>query len=153
MSTSPPRSTPALAAAAVLLLGGCAATPTVRDPVEADASPSDQDARSSPPPADPAPPEAADGTDLEACADADCEVLVEEGDEFAMDGTYGVDRFVVDAVDEEGLSVSGHGAGVMLSGHLPPPDGEEPHHSFVMNGFTIVLVTLDGAGALIRLSP
>ncbi|XKK39493.1 hypothetical protein HFP72_00410 [Nocardiopsis sp. ARC36] len=61
-------------------------------------------------------PEAADGTDLEACADAECEVLVEAGDEFAMDGTHGVDRFVVDAVDGEGLGMSGFGPGIELSG-------------------------------------
>ncbi|TDQ54348.1 hypothetical protein [Actinorugispora endophytica] len=147
MTTTP---LPILAAVATaLLLGGCAAAPADQDPADAEASPSPSP---SPSAVAEAVPEAADGTDLDACADADCEVLVEEGDEFAMDGAHGVDRFVVDAVDEEGLSMSGYGAGITLSGHLPPPDGEQPY-TFVMNGITVALVALDGSSALMRLTP
>jgi hypothetical protein len=138
--TSPlPRPLPALtvALAATALLAGCSAGPPAQDPAG---------------PAGPDLPEAADGTDLEACADAECEVLVEAGDEFAMDGTHGVDRFVVDAVDGEGLGMSGFGPGIELSGHLPPPDGDQPP-TFVMNGFTITLVAVDGSTALMTLSP
>ncbi|MEU1897426.1 hypothetical protein ABZ512_03565 [Nocardiopsis dassonvillei] len=145
----------AAAGAATALLGGCAgaqeqdaATP---DPSAADASPPGE--ATSPSPTAPAPPEAADGTDLQACADADCEVLVESGDEFAMDGSHGVDRFVVDAVGEDGLDVSGYGPGTTLSGHLPPPDGEGPGGVFVMNGFEITLVAVTDSGGVVRLAP
>ncbi|MFF8763572.1 hypothetical protein ACF07Q_03590 [Nocardiopsis dassonvillei] len=144
----------AAAGAATALLGGCAgaqeqdaATP---DPSAADASPP---GGASPSPTAPAPPEAADGTDLQACADAECEVLVESGDEFTMDGSHGVDRFVVDAVGEDGLDVSGYGPGTTLSGHLPPPIGGEPGGVFVMNGFEITLVAVTDSGGVVRLAP
>ncbi|ADH67430.1 MULTISPECIES: hypothetical protein [Nocardiopsis] len=144
----------AAAGAATALLGGCAGA---QEQDAADSGPSAADA--SPPgdapssPAAPAPPEAADGTDLQACADADCEVLVESGDEFAMDGSHGVDRFVVDAVGEDGLDVSGYGPGTTLSGRLPPPDGEGPGGVFVMNGFEITLVAVTDSGGVVRLAP
>ncbi|MEU0240541.1 hypothetical protein ABZ234_22915 [Nocardiopsis sp. NPDC006198] len=157
--TSPlPHPLPALTAAlaAAALLAGCSAGPFGQGPAGAGATPSadaaEPSAEPSAGPAGPDLPEAADGTDLEACADAECEVLVEAGDEFAMDGTHGVDRFVVDAVDGEGLGMSGFGPGIELSGHLPPPDGGRPP-TFVMNGFTVTLVAVDGSTALMALSP
>ncbi|WP_435108896.1 hypothetical protein [Nocardiopsis synnemataformans] len=142
----------AAAGAVTALLSGCAGSQE-QDPSAADASPPDSADTASPSPTAPAPPEAADGTDLEACADADCEVLVESGDEFAMDGSHGVDLFVVDAVGEDGLDVSGYGPGTTLSGHLPPPDGEEPGGVFVMNGFEITLVAVTDSGGVVRLVP
>ncbi|PDP88180.1 hypothetical protein CQJ94_08635 [Glycomyces fuscus] len=142
------RRTFALAAAGAVtaLLGGCAGSQE-----QGAASPEPSAADASPSPAAPALPEAADGTDLEACADADCEVLVESGDEFTMDGSHGVDRFVVDAVGEDGIDFSGYGPGTTLSGHLPPPEDQE--YVFVMNGFDITLVAVEGSSALLRLSP
>ncbi|NKY97806.1 hypothetical protein [Nocardiopsis alborubida] len=142
----------AAAGAVAALLSGCAGSQE-QDPPAADASLPDSTDAASPSPTAPATPEAADGTDLEACADADCEVLVESGDEFAMDGSHGVDRFVVDAVGEDGLDVSGYGPGTTLSGHLPPPIGEEPGGVFVMNGFEITLVAVTGSGGVVRLAP
>jgi hypothetical protein len=144
------RRTFALAAAGAVtaLLGGCAGSQE-----QGTASPEPPAADASPSPTAPAPPEAADGTDLEACADADCEVLVESGDEFTMDGSHGVDRFVVDAVGEDGLDVSGYGPGTTLSGHLPPPNGDEPGGVFVMNGFEITLVAVTDSGGVVRLAP
>ncbi|KOX17316.1 hypothetical protein [Nocardiopsis sp. NRRL B-16309] len=147
----PPRPSLTLAAAAVVaLVSGCTAASPDGDPAEPGRSPS-AGAASHSPSAAPLP-EAADGTDLDACADADCEVLVEHGDEFAMDGGYGVDRFVVDGVDEDGLSVSGHGPGIELSGEIPPPEeGREPH-TFSMNNIAVTLIALDGSSAVMDLS-
>ncbi|MFF1673809.1 hypothetical protein ACFVWN_29090, partial [Nocardiopsis flavescens] len=99
-------------------------------------------------PAGPAPLEAADGTDLDACADADCEVLVSAGDEFAMDGSHGVDLFVFEAVGGGGVSFRGEGPGTRMSGRLPGPDA-----SFVMNGFTVAVVAVEGSEAVVEFSP
>lgn len=149
------RPTLALAAAAALL-SGCGSAPTDQSPPAADTDPLTPSESSAPSPSGTptaAPlPEAADGTDLTACADADCEVVVEEGDEFAMDGSYGVEQFTVESVGADGLSMAGEGPGTMVSGHVPaPPPGGNDHPQFVMNGFSITVVALEGSTAVMRL--
>ena len=144
-----PRPALALAAAAVAaLISGCTAAPPDDDPPEPGQSPS---AGAGSPTPSPSPsttplPEAADGTDLDACANVHCEVLVEEGDELALDVAYGV------TVDEDGMGVSGYGPGIELSGQLPPPEEEEEPPTFVMNDIAITLVALDGSSAVMEMS-
>jgi len=159
-TTPAPFASLAAATAAAALLGGCVPQQADPDPGGADASPSTADADPSPSPTPtepaepsaPALPEAADGTDLDACADAECEVLVETGDEFALDGAHGLDRFVVEEIGEEGLRISGHSPGGFVSGTIAAPDGEQTT-TFVMNGLTVTLVAVDGSAGIIALTP
>jgi hypothetical protein len=149
----PPRPAPVLAAVALAaLVSGCSAAAPGEDPPASGRSPAAGAGSPSPSASSTPLPEAADGTDLDACADAECEVVVEEGDEFAMDGAYGVERFVVTTVDGTGLSVNGFGPGTELSGHLPPPEeGSEPP-AFIMNGIEITLVALVGSSAVMDMT-
>ncbi|MGW0478195.1 hypothetical protein [Nonomuraea sp. NPDC003214] len=45
---------------------------------------------------------AADGTELAACRDGECEVVVKAGDALDLDGRHGVDRLTVASLDGDG---------------------------------------------------
>jgi hypothetical protein len=76
--------------------------------------------QSTAPPAPPPPslPSAADGSDLDACADADCTVQVRDGDEIALDSTFGLDTITVSSTrtDEVVLEFGGTAGGLEAEG-------------------------------------
>lgn len=115
----------ALASAAVMtvLLTGCGSTPE-----PAAASPT----ASTPPPSTPAPspsptgfPKAADGDDLDACRDADCEVLVHDGDKIRLNDKWGIEPIDV-TVEDDSVTfkrVTAGGMQITLSRQTPDQGG------------------------------
>ncbi|MFC7327827.1 hypothetical protein [Marinactinospora rubrisoli] len=154
-----PPMTAATLIATVVLLGGCGAADTPEDGQDAESSAPSTSANGAAgtSTASAAPqdlPQAADGTDLAACSDADCEVQVAEGDEFPLDGGYGLDRMVFDTVDEETVAFSGYGPGSQVSGSVPAPSADTADTAlFVMNGIEVTVVAVDGEHAIVRLTP
>ncbi len=141
------RSAAAVGAAAALL-GGCAASPR---------SPEEPRSPGAPPGAVPSSaarglPSAADGTDLAACADTECEVEVAEGDEFSVEGPHGLDRMVVAKVAPEEVTVTGYGAdnSSRVSGTTGAPFDGRP--SIVLNGVTVAVLAVADNRAVIRLA-
>lgn len=139
------RSAAAVGAAAALL-GGCAASPR---------SPEEPRSPGAPPGAVPSSaarglPSAADGTDLAACADTECEVEVAEGDEFPVSGPHGLERIVVERVAPGEVTVTGYGdgGGSMVSGTTGAPFGDRP--SIVLNGVTIAVLAVADGRAVVR---
>lgn len=63
-------------------------------------------------------PDAANGTDLAACRDADCEVEVTVNDELPIDGKFGIDLITVTTVgaDRVRLGVLGTAGGLEVEG-------------------------------------
>jgi hypothetical protein len=66
----------------------------------------------------PALPKAANGTDLAACKDADCEVEVRSGDRLKIDAKFGVDAITVKSLGREEirLALKGHSGGFRVEG-------------------------------------
>lgn len=63
-------------------------------------------------------PDASNGTDLEACEDADCEVEVRSGDRLKIDTAFGVDAITVKSVrrEEIRLALTGSSGGLRIEG-------------------------------------
>ncbi|GAA3761393.1 hypothetical protein HDA32_005704 [Spinactinospora alkalitolerans] len=147
----------AVSGALAAVLCGCAgadggASPEPASPSSAAgsaaASPAGDGATASPAPEGPS--EAAGGTDLDACADADCEVRIEEGDEIPMGGTQGMDRLVVEAADQEQVSFTAYGPGIMMSSSMGAPFDEES--ALYLNDVAIRVVEAGADHAVVRLS-
>ncbi|WP_203972790.1 hypothetical protein [Planotetraspora silvatica] len=115
----------AAAAAAVALLAGCGSgeEPTQRSAAASSNSASTPEvALASPLPPEastsPASPKAANGTDLAACKDADCEVEVRPGDRLKIDAKFGLDSITVKSLgrDEIRLALQGSSGGLHVDG-------------------------------------
>lgn len=85
----------------------------------------------------------ADGQDLKACADGECEVLVRTGDQIPNDGGAGPLSVTVQA-GKVGLAPASGGMGGAVSG--PPGMVHQ------INRQLIVIVAVQGAEGIIRLS-
>ncbi len=133
------------AGAAVAVLGGCAGS-------SGDQAASERQSQGENAPANSAPasPRAADGTDLEQCSDAECEVVVERGDEIPMGGTQGIDQMAVDSADDERVALNGTGEGTEVNGSVgaPYPDGPV----LFLNGIGVEVVSSGADHAVIAMS-
>lgn len=153
----PDRHSPALAATAlVLLLGACggndsddsaprppAASPTAVDTTD---EPSSRPASSPPPPPSPVLPEAADGTDLDSCADSRCEVQVKPGDTVTFDAGVNLRDFTVVDIGDNALSHKASGNGTRFGGSMTAPG------TSTVNGVKVKIVAVEGDRAVIRMS-
>ncbi|MFC3451616.1 hypothetical protein [Amycolatopsis speibonae] len=86
---------------------------------------------------------AADGRDLRACADGECEVLVRTGDQIPNDGGAGPLSVAIQA-GKVGLAPSSGGMGEAVSG--PPGMVHQ------INRQVIVVVAVQGGEGIVRLS-
>ncbi|MFC9253296.1 hypothetical protein [Amycolatopsis thailandensis] len=86
---------------------------------------------------------AADGRDLKACADGECEILVRTGDQIPNDGGAGPLSVTVQA-GRVGLAPASGGMGEAVSG--------PPGMIHRINRQTIVVVAVQGGEGIIRLS-
>lgn len=111
MRAKPIRKLTGATAAAVLVLGLLAACDSDKSSEESDgsASPSTSTSLSV---------SAANGTDLAACQDADCEVVVKAGDQLTIDHKFEVDKITVSSLglDEIKLALEGSSGGFQLRG-------------------------------------
>lgn len=86
---------------------------------------------------------AADGRDLKACSDGECEVLVRTGDQIPNDGGAGPLAVTVQA-GKVGLAPASGGMGGAMSG---PPGAVHQ-----INRQAIVVVAVQGGEGIVRLS-
>jgi hypothetical protein len=103
------------AVVAALALTGCGSEPAGEDPASATTEPPATTESSSPVeepspteepgPTDDTPLEAADGTDLDACFDGTCEVVVEAGTGIEFDDKFDVGTVQVTAITDTGVSL------------------------------------------------
>lgn len=144
----------AVAGVAVAVLGGCGGGGDDGGGGDSAAGPEPEESgenRNSSAGSAPASPEAADGTDLGQCSDADCEVVVHEGDEIPMGGTQGIERLVVDSADDERMALTGTGPGTTVSGSIGAPYPAGPVLN--LNGMGVAVVSAGPDHAIIELSP
>ncbi|GLU49961.1 hypothetical protein [Nocardiopsis ansamitocini] len=94
-------------------------------------------------------PKTADGTDLGACQDADCEVEVKQGDTIPMDGEYGVDELVMREVTPDYVTVDGTAPGVSLSTSMTTGGGESSGN---LNDVQVTVLGTDDDHAVVRIS-
>ncbi|MGI5282170.1 hypothetical protein ACQEVF_02455 [Nonomuraea polychroma] len=117
------------AAALLLTLAACAdssATPPTTTPATATppATGSATPGTASPPPptastsTPSAGPQAADGNDLAACKDGDCEVDIKTDDRIAIDKRFGVERLTISSLDADEVRVTllGSSGGLRVEG-------------------------------------
>ncbi|WP_067965949.1 hypothetical protein [Nocardiopsis trehalosi] len=156
MTARAPRRSALAALAAAAVAAGCSGGPAA-DPAgpgsapDSPAAPPSATASEATAAASPGAPGPADGTDLDACADADCEVAVRTGDEIALDGRHGLDGLVVEEAGPEGIEVSGYGPGISVgTGHEGPLEEESVGR---LNDVVVTFVALTDEGAVLRLSP
>jgi hypothetical protein len=130
-----------------LLAPACARTPAGPDPESGSAAPTTVTGG----PETSAPPAltAADGADVTACTDADCEILVDAAAGIPLDPTFGCRRFIVTYVTpnqvtfEVGRSeLSDVNASIKGTGYLS-----------LGNGVTVTVEKIDDSGAVLRFSP
>ncbi|GAB3210115.1 hypothetical protein ACQEU5_15020 [Marinactinospora thermotolerans] len=106
-----------------------------------------------PAPASPAGPEAADGEDLGACADADCEVIVHQGDEIVLDpADHGLDGLTVEEAGDGRVAFAASGPGVSLRTSYAGTVGSGGKTSH-LNGIAITTLEIGADHAVIRLTP
>lgn len=97
----------------------------------------------------PAFPAAADGTNLKACADSSCEVVVRTGTKIPVSRRVaGFSRLVVSAVDSSGVSFGGSTANASVSA-----GGQQPGTTFRLNDLNVSTVARQGGVAVLRLRP
>lgn len=156
------------ARAAALLIGlavaGCA-SPVPGDAAPArDGAPTPAGAASS----SAAAPAAADGSDVSACRDGDCEIVVTAAAEIPLDPMFGVNRLAitavsgttVDAVAETGSGVSSRvtGGGRVVSrsrggGSTVEISRLRPDSTATINRISFRVVSVSGASAVLDVSP
>jgi hypothetical protein len=150
MTARAPRRSALAALAAAAVAAGCSGGPAA-DPADPGSAPDSPAASEATATASPEAPGPADGTGLDACADADCEVAVRTGDEIALDGRHGLDGLVVEEAGPEGIEVSGYGPGISVgTGHEGPLEEESVSQ---LNDVVVTFVALTDEGAVLRLSP
>lgn len=96
-------------------------------------------------------PRAADRTDVQACFDGSCEILVSEPVDIPLDGSLGIGALSVTAIDSSGVdfqSVSPSGFVSSFLDQKPSQGGPS-----TMNELAISVVAISGKKAVIRLSP
>ncbi|GAA4906022.1 hypothetical protein LX16_3431 [Stackebrandtia albiflava] len=91
-------------------------------------------------------PEAADGSDLTACEDGNCEVVVTESDEIPVDPAFGVDLFTVESIEQDTVTVQATGAGTYLRVTISPSGAGS------LNGILVKVVAVDGDRAVLNFS-
>lgn len=145
------RRTSALLPVLLLALCGCGSGASGGDPPVARATAANSSpALPSAAPASPgksAPPGAADGTDLESCADGRCEVAVKRGDKIKFSAPVGVAVLRVRKVADGEVDLVGTGPGIEMGWK-----GGGPGKSFKMNQLKIKVIAGDGDRAVLRLA-
>lgn len=92
-------------------------------------------------------PSAADGTDLKACVDGDCEVLVSEPEDLRLDGRSGVSELSITEIESETVSFDAASAsGGSLQATVSVGG------TAMLNGLSITVVDITGGTALLRFS-
>ena len=137
-----------LAAVALALLTGCASGPTgpgpagpataLTLPARSSSSSSTEDGQSTAP----APP--ADGDDLRACYDGDCEVRVPDGTTITVDPRFDVDGILVTVTDGRARVRIDTGTGYVTAGGTGSTS--------IYNDLSVKVLGVDGDRALVRLS-
>lgn len=94
-------------------------------------------------------PAAADGTNLAACSDGTCEVLVVPGDKIQFTGdVVGFELLTVDGIDAAGVSTRGTGPGINLT------LGEQvPGTPYTMNRLVMSVIGFGPGQAVLRMAP
>lgn len=96
-------------------------------------------------------PRAKDGTNLRACYDGRCEVLVTKPVDITLNGRRGVDILFVTAIDSDGVdfqTISASGFTGNLLEQRPDQGGPS-----TINRLAVSVVAISGRRAVIRLSP
>ncbi|WP_143220231.1 hypothetical protein [Actinomadura sp. CNU-125] len=145
-----PRTVLAVAAAAVLLAGcGSGETPNASGAespgTPTSPAPSPAPTRSPSPPPKPLP-NADDGTDLDACADGECEVRVSTGDRIPVDNGSGVEQAEV-AVAADSVTFE-----VTLSGGSITTHASPGYPSMAANGLVFEVRGIKGDEAVVVLT-
>lgn len=91
-------------------------------------------------------PEAADGTDVSACFDGNCEILATSALEVPVDPDFGVDTFTIVELDAETVTVEATGAGTYLKVTISPEGAGS------LNGILVSVVALDEEQAVLSFS-
>ena len=138
--------------ACVAVLAGCTAgsggQPQTAEPTRSDAAPSQAVAAPEPSPSPSSAHRAADGRDVAACFDGDCEIAVEKSTTIPLDPKFDLGELVVDEVGPNSVKVTrGDGYFSMTVGAGGATAGEDG----VLLAYTLVAVT--GTEAIIRFWP
>lgn len=107
-----------IAAALLVALAACANSPTAPSTPLPAATRTAPPTLTTSPPAPAAAPQAADGSNLASCEDAECEVEVQAGDQLVIDKRFGVRRLTISFLhsDEAGITLSGSSGGLRVEG-------------------------------------
>jgi hypothetical protein len=100
------------------------------------------------PPASPTAPRAADGSDLSACRDGRCEVIVAAGDRISPLTRFGLQALTVRTVSPDGVTYVGTGPGITVSAGR-----QQPGMTSRLNRLAITTVAINGDRAIVRLKP
>jgi hypothetical protein len=121
--------------------GGAAAPPSTAEVVETTTT-------TVPPTTGPLP-AAADGTNLAACSDGRCEVLIAPGDKITFTGdVVGFEQLTIDNIDATGVYTRGTGPGINLT------LGEEtPGTPYTMNRLVMSVIGFNQGQAVLRMAP
>jgi hypothetical protein len=143
----------AAVAVSVLVLSGCGGSGTGTDGRSSAAPPSRSPSVAASPSRSPSPsptgalPEAADGTDLDACYDGECEVLVTEPVDIPVDpAVYGFDTLSITAIEEDLVTV----VAVVPGGFASVNIGTEGQG--VVQGVTVSASAIGKEGAVLSIS-
>lgn len=142
----------ATVAVSVLVLSGCGGSGTGTDGRSSATPPSLAPVSASPSPSpSPSPtgalPEAADGTDLDACYDGECEILLTEPVDIPVDPeVYGFDTLSITAIDEELVTVKA----IVPGGFASVNVGTEGYG--VVQGVTVSALAIGEEGAVLSIS-
>ncbi|WP_138711283.1 hypothetical protein [Nonomuraea basaltis] len=114
-------------------------------------------------------PQAADGSNLASCKDADCEVEIQAGDRLMIDERFGVQRLTVSNLrpDEVGITLLGSSGGLRVEGMNVSTSGNcvngrcrdegklslAPGKPGRINDMRLELTHLSGDRAILRLTP
>lgn len=124
-----------------LLVAGCSPAASVPAPTRASSSAP----KTSAPPAA----EAAKGPDVNACRDADCQIVVHGAADIPLDPRFGVRKFSVTYAHPDHVTID--------VGRPKPKDMsafiEGPGYLTLANGLTVVVENFNGSGAVLRFSP
>jgi hypothetical protein len=143
----------ATVAVSVLVLSGCGGSGTATDGRSSAAPPPLSPSVSASPSRSPSPsstgalPEAADGTDLDACYDGECEILVTEPVDIPVDPeVYGFETLSITAIEEELVTVKA----IVPGGFASVNVGTEGYG--VVQGVTVSALAIGEAGAVLSIS-
>ncbi len=92
------------------------------------------------------PPSATDGSDVAACYDGNCEVVLSAPTDISVDPEFGVTAITVVTIEPDGVAVQADGPGVSLSG------GAGPGGAITLNGVTIRVLAINDASAVLNFS-